>query len=46
VIREVADHDPRRYPEVATWPLAEALLAYEAHMIARAERAHQLLEDR
>jgi hypothetical protein len=41
VIREVARYDVGRYEQISAWPLAEALLAYEACVIERAERAHR-----
>jgi hypothetical protein len=40
VIREIARYDASRYEQISAWPLAEALLAFEARMIERAERAH------
>ena len=40
MIRELARYDVRRYEEIGAWPLAEALLAYEARMTERAERIH------
>lgn len=29
MIRELAGHDPARYPEILDWPLAEALASYQ-----------------
>lgn len=31
-MRELADHDPARYKVVIKYPLAEALIAYEARL--------------
>jgi hypothetical protein len=40
VIRELARYDVSRYEEIGAWPLAEALLALEARVMARAREAH------
>jgi hypothetical protein len=41
MIREIARYDFSRYEQVNAWPLAEALLAYEALVIERAIRDHR-----
>ena len=41
MIRELAGHDPARYDAVLRWPLAEALIAYEARQRERAEDTYR-----
>lgn len=40
MIREIARYDVGRYEQISAWPLAEALLAFEARVIERAQQSH------